>query len=218
MMERRDTIVPAARPRVERRAKVGTIITGYAAVFYDRSDPGTQFFIDDEVVERIMPGAFDRALRERHDVRALFDHSSLWVLGRTASGTCTLSVDKKGLRYEVIASSSPLVAHVLSAIDRGDVDGSSFAFSPTSVRWERDGNLDVRQIFDLDLFDVSPVTYPAYAAATSALRGELPVRLAAERDGYIAGQSRVSAEEVAVRLRMLELDDQNERERSLARR
>jgi HK97 family phage prohead protease len=142
-------------------------------VFYDENRAAeTEYWLWDDIVERIRPGAFDRAIREQQDVRALFNHSMDWVLGRTKSGTLRLSVDSIGLFYEVDDNESdPQWASVSAKIKRGDVDGSSFAFSATSVTWTtetRDGKrFDVRWINDLDLFDVGPVTFPAYSGSTS---------------------------------------------------
>jgi HK97 family phage prohead protease len=67
----------------------------YGAVFFDPDDSGTEYEMYDDVFERIMPGAFDKALRE-DDVRGTFNHDSSCLLGRTASGTMRLSVDRRG--------------------------------------------------------------------------------------------------------------------------
>ena len=61
-------------------------ISGYAAVFFREGDPGTQYELFEGAVERIMPGAFDDALRDRTDVVALLIHNFDWLLGRTKSG------------------------------------------------------------------------------------------------------------------------------------
>jgi HK97 family phage prohead protease len=152
-------------------------LRGYAAVFYDPRRPaGTEYelFSDGElrVVERLDPHAFDRALRERQDVRALFNHEASQILGRTAAGTLRLSVDATGLRYEVDLPTSPPGQVVAEAVRRGDVTGSSFAFIPTREDWTEQGELVIVTVRDLDLFDVGPVTYPAYNG-TSAGLGEL---------------------------------------------
>ena len=76
-------------------------ITGVGAVFFDPRDAGTEFELYEDVRERIMPGAFDRCLRQRQDVRGLFNHDPNCLLGRTAAGTMNLSVDKRGLVVEI---------------------------------------------------------------------------------------------------------------------
>ena len=162
---------------VEKRADGKPMICGYGSVFYDAADPGTQYELYDDMFERIMPGCFDAALKEDHDCRALFNHDPSLVLGRTASGTCRLSVDKKGLRYEIDPPDTQLARDLMTSIGRGDVSGSSFSFNITDVTWRRvdDGDSDIfiREINSVELFDVSPVTYPAYKSTTSGMRAEV---------------------------------------------
>lgn len=194
------TALPGTRTRIERKKSGKHVITGYGAVFYREGVPGTEYSLtlDGSVVERIDPNAFDRVLRERQDVRGLFNHDSNFVLGRTASQTMRLKVDSIGLRYEIdIDPESPFSAHVLSAVRRKDVSGSSFGFVPSRVRWEEsiDGR-DVRYLEDFYLLhDVGPVTYPAYTGATAAIGG------GAELD------RKREADRVNVRLRLLEIDE-----------
>ena len=95
-------VFPNQKPvTVETREDGTTTISGYAAVYHRSEDAGTQYQLMDSYYERIKPGAFDRALAEKQDVRALFNHDANHVLGRTTSGTCRLSCDSVGLRYEV---------------------------------------------------------------------------------------------------------------------
>ena len=158
--------------KVEARENGGKVAQGYAAVYYRADDPGTQYQLWEDCYERIMPGAFDRALREKQDVRCLFNHEADHVLGRTASQTLTLRVDGTGLWYECSLPESR--ADVAESIKRGDVDGSSFSFVPRETVWrdvvENGRNVTYREISDVDLIDVSPVTFPAYEAATVNMR------------------------------------------------
>lgn len=176
-IERRDMQHAASKPGIETRADGGKVITGYAAVFYRAGDAGTEYRLFDDMYERIMPGAFDAAVRE-DDVRGMFDHSDL--LGRKASGTLRLSVDQVGLRYEIDAPSTGIGPMVMEYLERGDVDGSSFAFSTRGkrgkVEWieeTRNGvTVEIRQIKEVELYDVGPVVFPAYKATTAAARSE----------------------------------------------
>jgi uncharacterized protein len=152
------------------------VIEGYGAVFYRGGDPGTEFQLWRDVYERIASNAFDRAIKEDR-VRSLFNHDSNWVLGsnRGASPTLALSVDDVGLRYSVKPPATQLVRDaVLEPIRRGDVDGSSFMFMPRKVDWiEEDRNgvmVDVREIQEVELWEVGPVTFPAYSGTTIGLR------------------------------------------------
>jgi len=161
--------------RVEQRGSDPPIIAGYGAVYYVAGDAGTEYdlFGDGTLMERLMPGCFDRACREC-DVRALFNHDPNLILGRNVAGTMTLAADARGLRYEIrVDPDAPLAQGVLSAIRRGDVSGSSFAFTVVReqyVKPTQKGQPYVREIYDVQLYDVGPVVYPAYDGTTTAVR------------------------------------------------
>ncbi len=131
-------------------------ITGYAAVFNMMSED-LGFFR-----EIIMPGAFDRALREGHDVRALWNHNPDVVLGRTKSGTLALSVDEKGLLVSITPPDTQAARDVVESIKRGDVDGMSFGFRTLGDNWRTEEGEQIRELTDVELVDVSPVAFPAY--------------------------------------------------------
>jgi HK97 family phage prohead protease len=171
-IERRFLPTQAALIQMKVRGDGARTIAGYAAVYYDAGDPGTEYMLTLTLVERLMPGCFDRALRESHDCRGLFNHDPNWLLGRTASGTCRLSTDRKGLRYEIDLPKTTQGADVAEMIRRGDLTGSSFAFAVTkqSFIYKKDSDWNIRQIEDVDLMDVSPVTFPAYQSATTGLQ------------------------------------------------
>ncbi len=185
------------------------VIRGYGAVFYNPADPSTEYWLWDDLVERIMPGAFDRVINEKQDVRCLFNHDMNYVLGRTEAGTCRLTTDAVGLYYESDESSSdPQWLSVAEKISRGDVTGSSFSFYPSVTVWEtikeEDGkSYDVRWIKEIGVcYDVGPVTFPAYEAATSSRSIQSSEReiLLRERNCFAA-----TREDVSVRLRELDL-------------
>ena len=169
------------RPKVETRSDDAKMIVGYAAVFYDASDPdGTQYELWEDTYERIHPGAFDAAIQE-DDVRGLANHNDTWLLGRGKSGTLRLSVDKVGLRYEIDVPDTQAGRDTLASIERGDLDGSSFGFRVLGgkrgrVEWTVeivDGRtLEIRNVYDLELYDVGPVTFPAYSGTTATTRDE----------------------------------------------
>ena len=121
--------------------------------------------------EIIEPGAFDRVLSKRKlDVVALFDHEGQ-PLGRTTSGTLSLSTDERGLNYEIDPPDTQLGRDVQTLIRRRDLFGSSFAFTvdPKGEAWSQDekGNT-TRTIREFSgLYDVSIVTHAAYGPATS---------------------------------------------------
>jgi hypothetical protein len=179
-------------------------IVGMASVYYDGSTR-TEYELWNGAVERIKPGAFDRAIME-DDVRALFNHDSNQVLGRTKAGTLTLQSREDGLYYATIPSEATVYADVRAMIRRGDVDGSSFQFRVLKESWSRDEErkLDVRELEEIQLFDVGPVTFPAYTATTTGVRAVGPVEEArASWNGY---RSQIAARERrALYLHLLEL-------------
>jgi HK97 family phage prohead protease len=147
----------------DKTGKKKVTIRGYAALFNSDSQDLGGF------VERISPGAFDGVIKRGTDVVALYNHDPMFILGRESAGTLRISVDEKGLRYEVDAPESR--ADVVEAIERGDVRGSSFAFrvKGSGENWSRDQQgRQIREIRDIDgLFDVGPVLKPAYSATES---------------------------------------------------
>ena len=145
-------------------------IRGYAAVFYNGT-PETEFKLFDDMVERIMPGAFDDVLAGNPDVRGLFNHDPDHLLGRTSAGTMSLSVDGKGLAYSITLGDTTVARDVAKHVQRGDIDGSSFAFRVQSERFRTEDGIDIREIEKVEpLFDCGPVTYPAYVGTAAGFR------------------------------------------------
>jgi HK97 family phage prohead protease len=151
-------------------------VRGYAAVFGKRSENlGSEDYQFFEVLEST---AFDDVLGD--DVRALFNHDPSQILARSKDGNGTLRIgtDATGLWYEFDAPQTRAGDDLLESIRRGDVDQSSFGFSVSrdGQKWEETGTPDGKTVVQRTisrvkrLFDVSPVTYPAYPDATVALR------------------------------------------------
>jgi len=155
--------------RVSHESKWPTI-TGYAAVFNRK----TELF--DGYYEEVAPGAFANAIK-RDDVRALWNHNADYVLGRMKSGTLKLSEDDKGLRYEVVPPDTTWARDLMTLIKRGDVSQSSFGFNIVKSTHEKlDAGKVKRTIQDVVLYDVSPVTFPAYKGT------EVHVRMIRNKD------------------------------------
>lgn len=144
-----------------------TLIAGYGAVFNTRSDNMGGFF-----VEEIAPGAFDDVMDQ--DVRGLFNHDPNYLLGRTKTGTLRLSLDSRGLAYEIIPPDTQTIRDlVMTPLMRGDMSGSSFGFrvAPGGDTWREEDGIAVRTIYRLEsLRDVGPVSFPAYPDAAAAQR------------------------------------------------
>lgn len=148
------------------------VMTGYCARFNSASNVLGGYFI-----ESIARDAFDDT--DMTDVCALFNHDASRLLGRTANGTLRLSIDDMGLRYEVDMDPDDAdCALVMRKLKRGALKGASFAFTVANDDWaQRDDGVWLRTIKAIDtLFDVGPVTYPAYSAATSAMRSLAQVK------------------------------------------
>ena len=151
-------------------------VFGYAAKFNVLSENlGSDLY---QFREKIEPGAFDDVLND--DVRALFNHSNDHILARSKNGEGTLSlgVDEVGLWYEFEAPDTQAGRDLMTSIKRGDVDQSSFSFTVDEAGqdWEESQEGDGPMIATRTikrvrrLYDVSPVTFPAYPDATVAVR------------------------------------------------
>lgn len=169
--EERRSLIADAEKRVfttEVRAAVaddGMVrMTGYAAMFEKEAD-GLPFR---EVIAR---GAFSRSLDRGDDVFLLVNHDTDQLpLARRSAGTLEVTEDEIGLRVEAMLDpANPRAAELASALERGDVDKMSFAFSVA-----KDGSAKrsdgVRELRDLNLYEVSVVTWPAYSATSVGLR------------------------------------------------
>lgn len=170
-LERRFTTAPLKLSDGATANGQGRTIFGYAALYGVRSQVITE---GGQFVEVIAPGAFDNVLDD--DVRALFNHDSSLVLARSKGGrgTLKLATDRKGLRYEFVAPDNSVGRDLVESMRRGDVDQSSFAFSIADGgddRVREASGLIVRTIRKVGrLYDVSPVTYPAYLDASADVR------------------------------------------------
>lgn len=138
-------------------------LTGYAAVFDSLSEDLGGFR------ERIAKGAFAAVLGD--DVRSLWNHDPNFLLGRTASGTLRLAEDEVGLAIENDMPDTAFARDLGVLIDRGDVREMSFAFTVGDDVWTAEGDEVTRTITRIDrLYDVSPVTFPAYPDTSVAAR------------------------------------------------
>lgn len=144
-------------------------VHGYAAKFNQESE-----LIWGEWVEVIEPGFFDDVMED--DVRALFNHDDNFILARNTAGTLTMAIDETGLHYEYETPDITYANDLLTSIRLGNITQSSFAFTVAKAEWEKIENEDnsvkwVRHLVKAKrLFDVSPVTYPAYSTTEVSTR------------------------------------------------
>jgi len=166
----------------------GTHIVGYGAVYYRADDAGTQYELWPGVFERIMPGAFDRAIKE-DDVRGTFNHDPSQILGRTPR-TMRIVSDKRGTRYDITVPDTQLGRDLPVLLERGDINGSSFGFNvpPGGDKWHMENGAEVRELHSLKVYDMGPVTCPAYQSTSAGIRTDGdPVEARASYEAWKAG-------------------------------
>lgn len=152
----------------------GTLV-GYAATF-DQSSLDLGGF-----VETIAQGAFSTVLED--DCRCLRNHLDDVILGRTASGTLRLEQDAVGLRFECDLPDTTAGRDTAEMIRRGDMTGCSFQFTiaPEGASWDFAGAVAKRTITKVGrLYDVGPVTFPAYESTRVDMRSVEAARAAAQ--------------------------------------
>ena len=158
-IEKRSMMQP---PEVRMSEAGGVTLRGYAAVFNSETEIGGYFR------EVIAPGAFADSIDT--DVRALVDHDSGRVIGRTKAGSLRLSEDDRGLAVEIDLPDTTDGRDLAALVERGDIDGMSFGFSVRKEEWDETVTPPLRTILAAELFEVSAVTWPAYADTELAMR------------------------------------------------
>jgi HK97 family phage prohead protease len=150
----------------EIRAETGETphLKGYAAKFGILTDMGW-------FKEKIKAGAFDEVLKDS-DARALKNHDPNLLLGRESSGTLRLESNSVGLKFEIDVPDTTTGRDTLEEVRRGDLAGCSFGFTVSEDAWmHKEGEKSERTILRIDrLFDVGPVTFPAYEDTTVVAR------------------------------------------------
>lgn len=166
-------------------------LVGYAARFNTWSDDLGGFR------ERIRPGAFAKALMTS-DVRALYNHDSNQLpLGRTPK-TLRLAEDTKGLLVEIDLPDTQTARDLVTSINRGDVNQMSFGFTvaPDGDEWREKEGVVSRTINEVkELFDVSPVAFPAYSATKISVRTKEQFdefKKSAGRSGFEGERARIN--------------------------
>ena len=153
----------------------GTIksIFGYPIVYNKDSE-------DMGFIERIAPGAATKALK-KSDVRGLKNHDASLIFARTGVNL-TLTEDKDGVRMEATPVDTFNFRETAKEVDLGLLDGQSFAFNILADEWkDLDKDKPKRTITEFEMiYDVGPVTYPAYPDTTVGLRTLEEARAAAK--------------------------------------
>jgi hypothetical protein len=144
-------------------------LVGYASVFNQESEIAGLWR------EKVSPGAYKKTIQE-NDIRALWNHNTDLVLGRNKAKTLYLEEDNKGLKVEIIPPDTQAGRDAITSIKRQDVSQMSLAFIPIKQEWilptdRRD--LALRVIKEARLFEVSPVTFPAFEETSINTRSKL---------------------------------------------
>ena len=163
-LELRESASPAADGRI-------ATLVGYAAMFNSLSEDLGGFR------EFIRAGAFANSLNRGDDIRSLFAHDTSMIIGRRSAGTLKLSEDSKGLAVEIAVPDTSVGRDLVVSVKRRDITGMSFGFETVKQEWSRqtkDGDvLYRRELLQVDLFEVSPVAFPAYADTAIEARGDV---------------------------------------------
>lgn len=198
MREIRDTVEGIElRAAPDGSKSIGTMV-GYSAVFEKYSCDLGYFR------EKIARGAFSKAIGSC-DVRALFNHDPNKLLGRMSAGTLRIVEDEVGLRTEIDLPDTEAGREVKELIGRRDLQGQSFTFTTNIDQWDWSGEITLRTLVEVDqLFDVGPVTFPAYEETSVAMRSFTSQREERSKPPSPPKHSLESERDIA-RLRLLEV-------------
>jgi HK97 family phage prohead protease len=168
------------------------VIEGHAAVFDSLSQDLGGIF---PFKEKIRAGAFKESLG-KDTVVALWNHDPNYVLGRNTAKTLELKETAKGLKVRIHPPDTQWAKDLLVSISRGDVHQMSFGFICEKESWSAEEGQDVRTLEQVKLFDVSPVTFPAYLDTDVGVRCALDSydRHKKELDGIAAKKLSEAAE------------------------
>ncbi|NUU73754.1 HK97 family phage prohead protease [Paenibacillus xylanilyticus] len=171
-------------------------ITG--AIKYDTDSNEMRDWYGDTFVEQIASGAFAESIKTR-GVVGLWSHDTSQVLGNTKSGTLRLVEGTSDLRFELDIPDTTVGNDAWALIQRGDVDGVSFGMKVTKDKWsseKRDDGTKVykRSILNAELFEISPVAFPAYPSNEVTARSLEDFKAEEARAGLSAEKEKILME------------------------
>lgn len=120
--------------------------------------------------EQIRPGAFDKTVRSRNDIKALINHDASKVIGSTRAGTLRLTIDERGLWNEKDLPDTTYANDHYVVVKRRDVRGQSFGFSVPQGGDEWNSDWTERHVLEVRLHETSDVTFPAYPQSSVSAR------------------------------------------------
>jgi HK97 family phage prohead protease len=153
-------------PRVELREKdKANVLVGTPVVYNMRSELLFGYFH-----EYILPQAFREHLDENPDVFACVQHDETRVLGRRSANTLLLEDGDDALHCEIILDDTTYAVDLMKSVRRGDIRGMSFSFDVVTDEWRMVESIPTRTVKKARLYEVSPVTNPAYNDTSVALK------------------------------------------------
>jgi uncharacterized protein len=147
----------------------GPHLIGYASIF------NVEAVIFGLWREMVAPGAFKKTIKE-NDIRALWNHNTDKVLGRNKASTLVLREDEKGLKVDITPPDTQAGRDAVTSIKRGDVSQMSIMFERIKQEWfypEDKKELPLRTMKEMKLYEVSPVTFPAFEQTSISARSGL---------------------------------------------
>lgn len=153
------------------------VLVGYAARFNVLSEDLGGFR------ERIFPGAFRTSLSSQRELYALAHHDWRWPIGKRSNHSLKLFEDTHGLRGEIILPETSYANDLHWLVQNGYVSGMSFGFNIVDSTVVREGDEFVQELREVELFEVSPVTFPAYSQTTVSARSIERVNVCRVRHG-----------------------------------
>ncbi len=142
--------------------------------------------IGGEYLERILPGAGARAIREKQDCKFLINHNPSLILARVGNGSLELKEDMAGLWFRATVVETTAGNDFLSLTRSGLINECSFSFMAVKERWSKTKDAtgkmrDLRELQDINLFDVSAVVFPAYSGTSVSAESSLAASAGAGR-------------------------------------
>lgn len=144
------------------------------SIKYDTDSAEMRDYWGDTFVEQIAAGAFSDSIKTR-GVVGLWSHDTSQVLGNTKSGSLRIEDTSGELRFELDIPNTTTGNDAWELIQRGDVDGVSFGMSVTKDKWSSEDREDGKKVYkrtvlNAELYEISPVAFPAYPSNEVATR------------------------------------------------
>lgn len=158
----------ASRADDDGGAPTGETLVGYSILFDEVTRIDSW---EGQFDEQVDPKATDRSLRSRTPV-VQFDHGRHPMIGSLPIGTLDVAeADKRGLYTEATVLRSWLTDPLVEAVRQRTIGGWSFRFDVIEDKWDFSGDVPMRTLLDVEIYELGPVVFPAYESTDISLRG-----------------------------------------------